>query len=237
MDLYKTNGIYGIKNIITGSVYVGQTVVNFGDRRDSHYSLLRHNKHSNKLLQSEWNEYGENSFEFLVLHRCDDDVCNIDDLEKKYINIFRTIGSCYNIADGGKDGLVGHVMSDNTKKLIGEKNRVNMTGKIASDATKEKMSKSQMKRFASMTAEDLDAWGKMMSEVASGYKWSEDSKNKFSERQKTKPNGAKYDVDTVHKIRKMHEEDGLSIREIADSLGMNRATVRGIAKYERWKYV
>ena len=88
-----------------------------------------------------------------------------------------------------------------------------------------------------MTAEDLDAWGKMMSEVASGYKWSEDSKNKFSERQKTKPNGAKYDVDTVHKIRKMHEEDGLSIREIADSLGMNRATVRGIAKYERWKYV
>ena len=36
MSLYKTIGIYGIKNKIKENIYVGKTAMNFGDRGDSH---------------------------------------------------------------------------------------------------------------------------------------------------------------------------------------------------------
>lgn len=49
--LYHRNGIYGIKNLVTGYVYVGKTEVNFGDRWDCHKAQLRGNYHDNKNLQ------------------------------------------------------------------------------------------------------------------------------------------------------------------------------------------
>jgi DNA-binding transcriptional regulator LsrR (DeoR family) len=54
--------------------------------------------------------------------------------------------------------------------------------------------------------------------------------------QKTKPNGAKYDIDTVKYIRYLYEQENMSNQEIADKLSIPRGTIYQITSYRRWKY-
>lgn len=58
--------VYQIENIITKNSYIGSTK-NFVNRKSSHKFKLRRGIHGTELLQEEWNEYGENSFHFLIL--------------------------------------------------------------------------------------------------------------------------------------------------------------------------
>ncbi len=66
MEDFKNEGIYAIVNIITNDKYIGSSM-NLGSRRDKHFSLLRHNKHSNHRLQRDVNKYGIDTFKFSVL--------------------------------------------------------------------------------------------------------------------------------------------------------------------------
>ena len=61
--------------------------MNFGDRWDSHRSLLRNNKHFNQYLQNAWNKYGEKNFEFVVIEDCT--ISDLDDKERYYIQFYR----------------------------------------------------------------------------------------------------------------------------------------------------
>jgi group I intron endonuclease len=60
-------GVYAIKNLRDGKVYIGSTAVSFGRRWSGHRSKLRKGKHANQHLQSAWNRDGEESFEFAIL--------------------------------------------------------------------------------------------------------------------------------------------------------------------------
>lgn len=111
-----------------------------------------------------------------------------------------------------------------------------MIGRKATIETKKKMSESQKNRFNRMSDEELKEYGRQISQYASGYKWSEESKENFSKIQQSKPNGAKYDIETVRKIRRLHEDKNLTYTEISKLLNMNRQTVYLIATYRRWKY-
>lgn len=102
-DLYNTIGIYGIKNKINNHIYIGKTEMNFGDRRDSHYSLLRNNKHWNPYLQNAWNKYGENNFDFVIIYILKE-YEDVNELERNYIQHYRELNLSYNIADGGEGG-------------------------------------------------------------------------------------------------------------------------------------
>lgn len=238
VNLYNTYGIYGIRNKLNGKVYVGKTQMNFGDRRDCHFATLRGGYHINPHLQKAWDKYGEENFEFVVLRDCTD-WCSADELnklEQVYIKQYMDAGLAYNIGVGGDGGTnLGRHLSDATKKKIGEANRINMLGKKASDETKQKMSETQKKRYAEMSEERRAEIAAKSAECARGYHWSEESKQRMSEIQKTKPNGAKYDIDTVHEIRRLHEEEGMSYREISELFGIARHTVYLIATYRRWK--
>lgn len=64
-----TSGIYCIKNITNGKLYVGSTI-NFYGRWANHKSELRKGIHDNSYLQRSWNKYGEQAFEFAVLLEC-----------------------------------------------------------------------------------------------------------------------------------------------------------------------
>lgn len=237
MNLYKTIGIYGIKNKINGNIYVGKTAMNFGDRRDSHYSLLNNNKHKNQHLQRAWNKYGSDNFEFVILHELQDGE-DINALEISYIEKYKKLGLSYNIAPGGEGGNnLGKHLSAETKRKIGEKNRIHMTGRHLSNETKKKMSESTKKHYQSMTEDELIEFGKKSSKYASGYKWSEKSKENFSKIQRTKPNGAKYDVDIVKEIRRLHEKENKGYTEISEELNIPRPAVYLIATYRRWKHV
>lgn len=234
-SIYKQFGIYRITNKINGNTYVGKTSVNFGDRWDCHKAQLRGGYHDNRHLQNAWKKYGEENFEFAIIESVTEKE-KLNDLEKKYIKQYRDAGICYNLTDGGDGGFQGKHLSDEAKRKIGAKNKINMTGKKASEETKAKMSASQKKRFANMSEEELKAFGRMMSEKASGYTWSDESKQRFSEIQRTHPNGAKYTIDDVREIRRLYEVENKSFTEISEIMNIQRKTVYLIATYKRWKY-
>jgi group I intron endonuclease len=64
------SGIYVIKNIKNGKVYVG-SAVNFNKRWETHMRNLNRNTHHSKKLQHAWNKYGRNSFEFCIIQYCE----------------------------------------------------------------------------------------------------------------------------------------------------------------------
>lgn len=139
----KNFGIYCIKNLKNDFVYVGQTCENFGRRFLHHSWSLRNNRHCNKHLQNSFNKYGEENFIFEVLELVED-VNSLDDLERKYVDEARSNRKSFNIQDGGQDKTnLGRHLSEEHKRKIGDKNRINMTGKKASEATKKKMSETR----------------------------------------------------------------------------------------------
>lgn len=214
--------------------------MNFGDRRDCHFASLRGGYHINPHLQRSFDKYGEDNFEFIVLHNCqnNEDSDQVNELEKKYIKMYKDKRLAYNIGDGGDGGHnLGKHLSEETKRKIGNKNRINMTGRKLPDETRKKMSESQKKRFEKMTDIEKYEYGKRISDYASGYHWSESSKENFSKLQQTKPNGAKYDVEIVKEIRRLHEKEKLSYTEISKLLNIPRPTVYLIATYRRWKNI
>lgn len=63
--------------------YIGSTI-NPRERMLAHMTNLRHDRHSNTVLQNAWNKYGEDSFKFKII-----DTCSIGDrntVEEFYIN-------------------------------------------------------------------------------------------------------------------------------------------------------
>ena len=63
-------GIYQIRCISTGKIYIG-SAVNIHERWRQRRAALKHNKHGNYHLQNAWNKYGAVNFEFSVLELVD----------------------------------------------------------------------------------------------------------------------------------------------------------------------
>lgn len=90
-------GIYSIINKINGRQYIGSTH-NFKERKNNHFKSLRGNyKTTNKYLQQEFNEFGENNFIFKIVEINPD---NLLDRENYWINFYNTKWpNGYNIYD------------------------------------------------------------------------------------------------------------------------------------------
>jgi group I intron endonuclease len=118
-------GIYKILNKINNKVYIGSTTTIEKRWRD-HKWHLNHNKHHNLHLQSSWNKYGAESFEFTILLEC-----RIDDLlshELSFILAHNSFDNSfgYNVNDP-EHTFLDRKHSEKTKqklsfKKLGEKN-------------------------------------------------------------------------------------------------------------------
>lgn len=144
MSLYNTRGIYRIRNLVNGKMYIGFTSMNFGDRRDSHFACLRNNYHFNHDLQNDFNKYGESNFVFEVVEEIEsDDILKYQEKEIYYISLYDTVNTGYNYTAGGNN----HIRPTREKiRQMAEINRIANTGKRVSEETKKRMSISHRKR-------------------------------------------------------------------------------------------
>lgn len=133
-------GIYQIRNVKNGKLYIGSSVkieLRFYD----HKRLLSQNRHDNPHLQNAWNYYGESSFAFEILELCASDV--LREKEQVFIETKRVLDKRhgYNIAPNANLPP----MTEETKKRIGDANRGKKpwnVGKHHTGATKHKISQS-----------------------------------------------------------------------------------------------
>lgn len=232
-------GVCGIKNNVTNMIYVGKTMMNFGDRRDSHFSLLRNNKHWIEQMQNDWNKYGEDNFEFYVIRECKTDE-EASQYEIYYIDFYKKQGLSYNTAPGGDAcWLLGGHLSEEAKKKIGKKNRIHMTGSKMPETTKKKLSQKGKENWEKLSEDKKKERIAILRENAPVGPMDRNSEayKKLVERERTHSNAAKYDIETVREIRRLHEVEGKGYTEISKLLDINRITVYLIATYRRWKYV
>lgn len=126
------SGIYQIKNIKNGKVYIGSSE-NIERRWKSHVALLNRQAHHSSHLQSAWNRYGQESFEFSILLKC-----SKDELLDKEQDLLSNTRPEYNMS--GIAGLIE--MTKLTKKKIGDALR----GKPKSKEHREALSAAKLGR-------------------------------------------------------------------------------------------
>lgn len=133
------SGIYVLRNIVNGNVYVG-SAFNLTKRKLHHFGRLRNCNHRNGHLQRAFNKYGQNSFKFDILFYCDENSLTL--FEQITIDFYRDkLGwdSLYNIIPNARSGWVihhteetkarisrskmGHPVSAETRKMIGDIHR------------------------------------------------------------------------------------------------------------------
>ena len=169
-----TSGAYAITNVVNGKVYIGSTV-NLKRRLDEHRRGLRGGAHGNPHLQSSWNKYGEDAFEFDILEYLD----NLEELhlaEQFWVDIYREEGkTLYNLAIPGRSPMLGREHTEESKRQMSksQKNRP-----PTSEETKRRMSKTRKGKKPSKKH------CQKLSEANRGKTLSEEHKQKLSEASK-----------------------------------------------------
>ena len=135
------SGIYQIRNLVNGHVYIGSTV-RFYSRRSAHKRDLEKGMHHSERLQRAWAKYGEGAFIFEPLLVCDRqslifyEQMLIDAIKPEY-NMCRVAGSC-----------LGNRLSEEHRRKIGAAHK----GKVTSAETRKKMSLAAIGRKKSAKA-------------------------------------------------------------------------------------
>lgn len=80
-------GVYQIRNLVTGKVYIGSTTESFDKRFKHHKFCLNANKHKNSYLQNAWNKYTQDNFIFEILEILDKSDCL--NVEQKYLDLIQ----------------------------------------------------------------------------------------------------------------------------------------------------
>lgn len=126
--LNNKSGVYQIRNIANGKLYIGSSL-NLKKRGRAHFVDLKANRHVNTHLQNSFNKYGINNFIFEIIEFTNpDETLNI---EQYWIDKLEVISKGYNINPNA-------ILPPDSK---GENNP--MYGKFHSEESKLKMSKNK----------------------------------------------------------------------------------------------
>ena len=138
ITLPSSSGIYAIRNLINGKMYIG-SASNLSNRQRTHYKELCANKHCNRKLQNAWNKYGKDAFSFEILEhiKC---IKNLLEREQYHMDL---LCPQYNIRKIAKSNL-GLTFGQSTR----EKQSKAKKGIKFSEEHKRNISKSNMGRPA-----------------------------------------------------------------------------------------
>lgn len=209
------SGIYQIKNLINGKIYIG-SAVSFSDRWKVHRFDLRNNKHHNKYLQRAWDKYNEENFEFTVLELVADKN-NLLMREQFWMDETQ----CY-------DPKIGYNLSKHAGSRLGVK---------ASEETKKKMSELHKGNKYSLGHKHTEE-SKQKMKANKEYTQTEE----FSEMRRKHTQGennptARLTESQVLEIRRLVKEGNLRDVDIARMFGITRHMVYSIKTYRTWKHV
>tara|TARA_R110000868_G_scaffold101057_1_gene278216 strand:- start:16172 stop:17002 length:831 start_codon:yes stop_codon:yes gene_type:complete len=150
MDLQKLTGVYQIRNIINGKIYIGSASGSFAARWRCHKSDLNLSKHHSVTLQRSWKKYGKDAFAFEVLLVCEPELCIAN--EQKFIDELKScdpeIG--YNMVKLAGSSL-GYKHSEESRKKIAAKRKTQFENKESRD----RFCKAQKERFSTQESKEV----------------------------------------------------------------------------------
>lgn len=149
------SGIYQIKNLVNGKIYVGSAST-LRNRKCNHFSDLRDNKHPNARLQNSYNKYGRSNFEFSIIEYCSKD--KLVEREQHYID---TLDPYFNIRRIANSNL-GFKFTEESKLKMS----LAQTGKVLSEEHREAIRASTPSRKIlqySLTGEFIKEWSSVRS--------------------------------------------------------------------------
>lgn len=115
LEILKKRGVYQIKNLVTGKVYVGSTTTSFIYRWRQHHSKLKMGRHENAHLQSSYIKYGDSNFEYTILYVG----TSLEDIRTKEQEFINALDSCNPNRGYNLDTIVDrHSRSEETKRRI-----------------------------------------------------------------------------------------------------------------------
>lgn len=119
-DMNKT-GIYKITNKRNGKFYIGSSK-QIERRWWEHQNDLNKNNHSNHKLQTAWNHYGSNEFDFTIIEDVEESQLLIR--EQFYLDAFKPHLVGYNISDkvSGGDNFTNNPNKEDIRKRLSEMN-------------------------------------------------------------------------------------------------------------------
>lgn len=127
-------GIYGIKNLVTGKMYIGKSV-EMENRFKKHLNTLKNNKHHSEYLQNSYNKHGKEVFIFGIIEHCP--VEDLDKQEKYWIDYYDSYNNGYNCTI--PNGInCGHIWTDENKLKLSAVMKKNSM-KISLSKRREKM--------------------------------------------------------------------------------------------------
>jgi group I intron endonuclease len=247
----KISGIYQIKNLVNGKVYVG-SAVNIAHRWHYHKSTLCLGKHDNEYLQHSWDKYEESNFCFEILEECPAEKLIL--FEQKWMDSLcshdRRFG--YNICAVAGSSL-GTKQSEETKRKNslsrrGEKNHAAkltwarvyeirekyLSGKYRhEDLSKEYgINNSNIQKIVRNESwKDESLTEEYFVRLATISKEANKKKGIFGE----KNYNAKLNWEKVHEIREKYLTGAYSLGLLAKEYKVDRSIIHGVVGNRQWK--
>jgi group I intron endonuclease len=149
-------GVYTIRCISTGAIYVGSAAASFKKRWHIHLSDLRNGKHHNSRLQRLWNKHGEDSFEFTIAEVCLPEHCiaqeqvfidyYVQQCPANVLNLQLVAGSSKGCKRTPEQRARQSEITKNLPKEVRDKMRASLTGQKRSEETKARIRELKSKK-------------------------------------------------------------------------------------------
>ncbi len=130
------SGIYIIKNMVSGKVYIGQAV-DILKRWKNHKIEFKFNRNS-KYLQSAYNKYGYLNIAFYVVEFCEPSKSILDKREQYWMDLYNSYDRKYgyNLSPTAGGSCTSYKHSDKTKALLSAKRKNKLRTEEAKAAIK-----------------------------------------------------------------------------------------------------